>query len=120
MRRDALGAWGEERACELLKKNGLKIVERNYRCPSGEVDIIARDRKTLVFVEVKTRASEDYGEPSRAVDRAKQRHIPRTALYYIARHNWEDKPVRFDVVEVLPDEVRHIPDAFDGSALAGR
>ena len=80
MRRDALGAWGEERACELLKKNGLKIVERNYRCPSGEVDIIARDSKTLVFVEVKTRASEDYGEPSRAVDRAKQRHILRTAL----------------------------------------
>ena len=98
MNKRAAGDLGEERACLALKKAGLRILERNYACPFGEIDIIARDRRTLVFVEVKARASEDHGEPSEAVTRKKQRRILRTAQVYMANHGCFEKPVRFDVV----------------------
>ena len=120
MDKRSAGRQGEDRACEALKKGGLKIIERNFSCPFGEIDIIAREKKTLVFVEVKARASQDYGEPSEAVTRTKRRRILRTAEVYMQKHDWDDKPVRFDIVEVLPQDVRHIRDAFDGSALRGR
>ncbi|NOQ41944.1 MAG: DUF91 domain-containing protein, partial [Desulfuromusa sp.] len=75
----ALGAWGEEQAVNYLLKQGMKIIERNFRTPIGEIDIIARDKKFLGFLEVKTRRSTACGTPHEAVGQRKQRQIARTA-----------------------------------------
>lgn len=115
-RRLALGAWGEEQAVKYLKKNGLKIVERNFRTPVGEIDIIARERNVLVFIEVKTRRSEQFGTPQEAVGARKQRQIIRTAQWYLQQHR-KDSQARFDVVAILCQsdgtaQVTHLVDAF--------
>ena len=117
MNRRATGSLGESAACQALEKARITILERNFRRPTGEIDIIAREGKTILFVEVKTRSSLKFGRPAEAVDRNKQLHIVRTAMYYLAEHGLEDAPVRFDVVEVLPDKVRHIRAAFDATGL---
>lgn len=111
------GALGEDAACQALKQARIKVLERNYRRPTGEIDIIAQEGRTLLFIEVKARASTKYGRPAEAVTRAKQLHILRTAMCYLAEHNLDDAPVRFDIVEVLPGEVRHIRAAFDATDL---
>lgn len=98
-----LGKSGEALAARLLKKRGYKILETNYRSRLGEIDIIARDRKTLVFVEVKTRASLGYGHPKTAVTPAKQRKISMTALGYLKETDQTRAKARFDVVAVLGD-----------------
>ena len=108
MNKRAFGSQGEADARAFLEKKGLKILEMNFRRPTGEIDIIARRGRTLVFVEVKRRSSLRYGRPAEAVDRAKQGHILRTAALYLQENGLYDAPVRFDVVEVLPDEIRHI------------
>jgi len=103
----------------------MKILATNYRCPSGEVDLIALDRstrkatgaETLVFVEVKTRTSDRYTDPESAVNRDKQRRIRKVAGYYRTRRRAEDYNVRYDIVSVVlrPDadpQIKHIPDAF--------
>lgn len=117
MNKRAAGASGEAAACEALTKAGLTILERNYRRPTGEIDIIAKDRRTVAFIEVKTRSSLRFGRPAEAVDKAKQLHILRTAMIYLAERNLENAPVRFDVVEVLPTGVRHIRAAFDATDM---
>ena len=117
MNKRSFGAQGEANARALLIGKGLRILEMNYRRPTGEIDIIARRGGTVVFVEVKRRSSLRYGRPSEAVNRAKQLHILRTAQLYLQENRLEDAPVRFDVIEVLPGEIRHIEDAFDASAL---
>lgn len=82
-----IGAAFEEKACEYLKKNGLQIVERNFRVRQGEIDIVAQDKGTLVFVEVKYRKDASKGLPEEAVNLRKQRQISKVALFYIAfRH----------------------------------
>ena len=117
MNKRAAGTSGETAACEALARAGLPILARNFRRPTGEIDIIARDRRTIAFIEVKTRSSLRFGRPAEAVDKAKQLHILRTAMLYLAEKGLEDAPVRFDVVEVLPTGVRHIRNAFDATDM---
>lgn len=117
MNKRATGTIGESAACGALTKAGLTILERNWRRPTGEIDIIAKDKKTIVFIEVKTRSSLKFGRPAEAVDRSKQMHILRTAMLYLAEKGLEDVPVRFDIVEVLPDSIRHLRAAFDATDM---
>ena len=96
------GAHGEKLACRFLKRNGYKILFRNFRGRSGgEIDIVCRDNDTLVFVEVKTRAREDFGRPFEAVDREKRKRISRGALAWLRMLDNPDILFRFDVVEVI-------------------
>jgi putative endonuclease len=85
-----LGRAGELKAAEFLKKAGYKIIKKNYRTPFGEIDIIALDGETLVFVEVKTRSSDDYGAPSEAVNQKKQEKYVRTALSFLQKEKKTD------------------------------
>ena len=117
MNRRSFGSQGEADARDFLIQKGARILETNYRRSTGEIDIIARLRGAILFVEVKRRSSLRYGRPAEAVNRAKQTHILRTALLYLQEKGLEDAPVRFDVIEILPDEIRHIENAFDAGAL---
>ena len=113
----ALGKKGEEIAAAHLRTLHYKILKRNYQCVAGEIDIIAKDQSTLVFVEVKTRSNRDYGPPAEAVDARKQRQLSKVALTYLNQKKLIDVPARFDVVavEILPCQPRIevIRDAFD-------
>jgi putative endonuclease len=113
--KDAIGRFGEQLAATYLCEAGLTIVERNWRCSDGELDIVAREGEVLVFVEVKTRSSVAFGDPAEAVDRAKANQLRKLALRWLAEHRdvayWSQ--LRFDVVAVLrlaPDgpRVRHL------------
>jgi len=106
------GAAGEERACAFLQKRGLRIVARNYRQRCGEIDLVALDGKTLVFVEVKQRATGAFGGPLAAVTPAKQRRIAQTAALYVAGKRLKFDSIRFDVVCILPDKTELISHAF--------
>ena len=107
------GDRGEILAVEFLKNKGYKIVETNYKNKLGEIDIVAIDKKTLVFVEVKCRSTLAFGRPYEAVDERKQQKIRRVAeLYLLIKHKYY-ADCRFDIVEVLSDEViGHIENAF--------
>ena len=111
-----LGREGEAAAAGCLRKSGYKILRKNFRAPhGGEVDIVCRHRNELVFVEVKTRASEDFGRPSSAVDAKKRSLIIRGAMHWLRLLEMPDITFRFDVVEVvgLPDpEILIIENAF--------
>lgn len=116
--RKSFGKVGEELAAKYLKKRKYKIIERNYRCPFGEIDIIALERKTLVFIEVKTRGSTNFGPPQLAVGRKKQMQISKVALNFIKRKKIARMDMRFDVVSVqlCPNgefRVELIRNAFD-------
>lgn len=114
----ALGQEGERQAALFLQKQGLVIVERNFRSRCGEIDLIARDKKELVFVEVKTRSGSAFGSALEAVDARKCRQIVRVASEYLLEHDGFDQPVRFDVVGILLGDdvhIEHIKDAFDAS-----
>ena len=117
MNKRRFGDEGEAEARAYLEGRGVKVLEMNYRRPTGEIDIIARQGKTVLFVEVKRRSSLRYGRPAEAVDRAKQGHILRTAMLYLQEKGISDAPLRFDVIEVLPDSIRHIENAFDARAI---
>lgn len=117
----ARGARGEKLAQKHLRRAGLKILATNYRCPAGEVDLIALDRSTkpdtIVFVEVKTRNSDRYTSPAAAVNAEKQRRIRNVADYFLHHKRAEDLLVRYDIVSVvLPDDapprIEHLPEAF--------
>ena len=97
-----LGTRGENLACQLLRKNGYKILYRNFKGRTGgEIDVVCRDRDTLVFVEVKTRTSEDFGRPVEAVNREKRNRISRGGLAWLRLLDDPDILFRFDVVEVI-------------------
>lgn len=98
--RQGFGARGEAAAERFLRSQRYTILERNYRCPLGEVDLIALDRSVIVFIEVKTRKGDDAGSPFEAVDRRKQRQLVRIANYYLSRHRLHGRDARFDVVGV--------------------
>ena len=98
--RQLLGAEGEHVAEKFLRRQRYTIVERNYRCASGEVDLIALDHATVVFVEVKTRTQPGFGSPFEAVDARKQRQIQRAAQHYLTTNRLHDRDARFDVVGV--------------------
>jgi putative endonuclease len=95
------GKKGEELAAAHLAEAGYRIIERNYRCFFGEIDIVAEEGETLVFVEVKSRRSDAYGAPQLAVGREKQKKISKIALHYLSDHRQRDRPARFDVVAVM-------------------
>ena len=113
--RKILGQAGEEAAARFLLSKGYILLERNWRHGGGEIDLIVRDGEILVFVEVKTGASQTYGPPEARVDRRKQSQIGRIASAYLAEKNI-DMDCRFDVVAVERREgqwlLRHYPDAF--------
>ena len=117
MNKRVFGAEGESAARSYLLSKGAKILEMNFRRPAGEIDIIAKLRKTILFVEVKRRSSLRFGRPSEAVNPAKQAHILRTAMLYLQENGLEDVPVRFDIIEILPDGIHHIENAFDATDL---
>ncbi len=99
-----VGATGEDLAAAHLKKQGYKILERNYRTPLGEIDLIARDRGVLVFIEVKTRRSRKFGSPQEAVHPVKQERLRNLAEYYLQQKGLGEVAVRFDVVGILWQE----------------
>ena len=99
-----LGKSGEEIATCLLKDNGYKILARNYRTKLGEIDIIARDKDTVCFIEVKTRNSDRFGFPVEAISISKQRQISKAALMFLKQNNLLDKKARFDVVSIICSE----------------
>ena len=98
--RKALGAAGEKVAERFLRRQRYTIVDRNYRTPAGEIDLVALDGQTVVFVEVKTRTGTAHGSPFDAVDGRKQRQIIRAARHFLAAKRLLDRPARFDVVGV--------------------
>jgi len=117
MQKKELGKKGEDVALRFLKKNGYRVIERNYVCKMGEMDIIAKEKDTLVFVEVKTRTSTTFGPPQLAVNPKKQSQMSKVALHFLKEKNLEDVRARFDVVAILMgargEEIELIKDAFD-------
>jgi putative endonuclease len=113
--RVAQGTAAEDLACRYLETRGLKLVARNFRCRSGELDLIMRDGAQLVFVEVRSRRHSRYGTPAESVTRAKQQRLLRAAAFYLQRRRL-DLPCRFDVVAILQadgePEMEWIRDAF--------
>lgn len=99
--RRRLGDQGEAAAALELQARGYTILARNYRCRSGEADLVAEESGDLVFVEVKTRTSLRHGLPREAVDWTKQQRLVHAAEHYLSTHEVEDRPVRFDVIEVV-------------------
>jgi putative endonuclease len=106
------GLRAEEAAVGLLSKRGYKVIERNFRSPLGEIDIVAEEGGFLVFVEVKARNSPFFGDPLEAITETKKRHIIRTALFYMKKHRWGNRRARFDVVGIAGDEVKLVKNAF--------
>jgi len=106
------GQAGEQKAASYLIDKGYLILARNYRGNGGEIDIVACLRKTLVFVEVKTRAYHAYGGPLAAVTPSKQRKIAQAAHQYIKANGLKFDSIRFDVICVLPEKTEHIQNAF--------
>jgi len=98
--RHQLGESGESLAVKLLKKDGYKIIEQNYRCKLGEIDIIAKDGDVLTFVEVKARRADEFEGPKSAVTPKKKRKISMVALHYLKETEQMDKKARFDVVAI--------------------
>jgi putative endonuclease len=111
------GETGERAAKRLLKRQGLKFLTANFRTDRGEIDLIFRDHDCLVFVEVKTRSSEDWVRPAAAVNAERRRRLTRTALDYLRLLRNPPVKLRFDIVEVLLEngtvhELRHLPNSF--------
>lgn len=112
-----LGKKGEELALDFLKKQGYRIIQSNYKNKLGEIDIIAKDKGTICFIEVKARASARFGLPAEAVNFYKQKKLNRIALSYLKQYNLLDVPARFDIVSVIfgydnKPELSLIKDAF--------
>lgn len=119
--RPQLGRRGEAAAAKFLKRLGYRIAARNYRCPVGEIDIVAVDGDTIVFVEVKSRSSADAADPENTVRGTKRRRLTRAAKHFLTRKGVGDPPCRFDVVAIVwPEtgaaEVEHFIDAFSPAA----
>ena len=123
--RGSLGMRGEKLAEHTLRQKGMRIVGRQVRTPYGEIDIVASDRGTWVFVEVKTRRSDSIDDALEAVTLEKQRRLTRLALAYLKRRDLLDQPARFDVVGISwptdsqPPEIRHIANAFEPTGVDG-
>jgi putative endonuclease len=114
--RAQLGRSGEDVAAGMLARSGLDVVDRNFRCSAGEIDIVARQGRLLVFCEVKTRRSDRWGQPVEAVNSVKRNRLRRLAAEWMTAHRPGDVEVRFDVVSVIVRNgklvAHHIPDAF--------
>ena len=114
--RTRLGLAGEDFAARTLSRSGLKVIDRNYRCAHGEVDLVASDGRLIVFCEVKTRRTDAYGLPAEAVGWRKQQRLRKLAAHWLRERGRAGCEVRFDVVSVIVQRGRasatHIPDAF--------
>jgi putative endonuclease len=108
----AIGATGEDRAAHALYRRGYRVVERNYRCKVGELDIVAFDGPTLVFVEVRSRRTGEHGSALEAVGWRKQQKVSRVAAFYIAARRPRFATARFDVVAITGEDVVVIQDAW--------
>lgn len=108
MKKKSVGKLGEDLATIYLNRMGYKILARNFRCRAGEIDIIAKDIEEIVFIEVKTRTNNIYGEPSEAVDYIKKEHMIKTANYYLYINKLYNKSIRFDVIEAFLSNKFHI------------
>lgn len=112
-----VGKIGEDIASKYLMDNNYEIIERNFNCKQGEIDIIARDENEIVFIEVKTRTSKAYGNPIDAVTYYKQKHILKSVEYYLFLRKLENVFVRIDIVEVYKKDgkyhVNHIKNAIE-------
>jgi putative endonuclease len=119
-RRLIVGRTGEDAAVQYLLQRGYCILERNYRCRFGEIDLVARDGDTLTFIEVKTRRSRTFGPAAAAVTHTKQRHLIKASQMYMVQHGKRDDLCRFDVVTIDMDgqesRIELIKDAFQPSA----
>ena len=118
MEKKSLGKAGEDAAASYLVRQGYQICERNYRVPTGEIDIIAKKHGTLAFIEVKTRRSLCCGTPAQSVGYYKQKKIIQTARWFLRQGQLEGCPCRFDVIEVYvcrgrTFEIRHLQEAFE-------
>lgn len=116
-RRQALGRRGERAAARHLKRRRLRIIARNYRCPAGEVDLICTDQETVVFVEVKTRTSDDAQDPQDAVSNTQRRRQFQAARFFLNEATASHRPARFDMVTVLwpkhgRADIEHFEDAY--------
>ena len=107
-----VGRWGEDVAAKYLSNHKYKIVDRNFTCHYGEIDLIVWDGESVIFVEVKSRKDDGFGLPREAVNWHKQQKIVKCANYWLYKNRQTGVPVRFDVVEILGDKVTHIIDAF--------
>ena len=114
-----LGRWGEERAAEYMESKGWYIRERDWRCGSTDIDLICidEDDTTLVFVEVKTRSTDEYGEPYEAVDAEKRRNVIHAAAQYKSAFRKENRRMRYDIISIVGTpagemKIEHIEDAF--------
>jgi len=105
-----LGRRGEKAAVRFLKRQGYRILQRNFVSSVGEIDVVARERDVLVFVEVKTRTGSDFGGPLAAVGPAKRRKLAQVARSYLARHHISETPSRFDVVGIIFAEGKKTPE----------
>jgi putative endonuclease len=116
--RRVLGRWGEKRCEKFLKRKGLKTLARNFSCKTGEIDLVMVDSDgTIVFVEVRTIEDETFSPPEESITRSKQTKVMRAARYFLATHNIEDRPYRFDVVTIVlgqggREQIRHYESAF--------
>ena len=114
--RHIIGKNGEQLAVKYLIKNNYKILETNFECRQGEIDIIAKDKQELVFIEVKTRTNNLYGQPSEAVDLTKQNHIKKVIAYYLYKNKLENSFIRIDVIEIKINQnkkyINHIKEAI--------
>lgn len=114
------GRRGEDRAADFLVSRGYKLLQRNYKSKLGEIDIIARDKETVCFIEVKSRNTVRFGLPQEAVSRLKQKQIAKVATMFLKENNLLDSFARFDVVSVLfsgeKENIELIKDAFDLTA----
>ena len=106
------GQQGEEQAARFLEKKGYKILARNFFTPRGELDIVAADKKNLVFIEVKARAYEAFGGPLAAVTPAKQKRLVLAAQQYLKIKSPKFDSIRFDIICILPGRLEHIENAF--------
>ncbi len=115
--RQDLGALGEDLALKEITRLGYKCIARNYRCPLGEIDLIAKERDSLVFIEIKTRRGRSTGYAKEAITRRKRRQLSKVALAYMKSNNCSDVKSRFDVVAISlmggKEEIEVIRNAFD-------
>lgn len=109
------GIHGEMDAADYLTGIGARVIDRNISIAGAEIDLVAVIDGVYAFIEVKRRTGVRYGRPSEAVTPAKMRRIIRAATAYAARNGLSDRPLRFDIIELLPGEINHIPGAFDAS-----
>ena len=116
--RELLGRWGERRCEKFLKSKGLRKLARNFSCKTGEIDLVMTDTDgSIVFVEVRTRGDESFGSAESSITSTKKAKLSRAAQYFLATHNIENRPFRFDVVTIVVGQtgrpqIRHYKNAF--------